>query len=470
VRVFTSKNRSMARPWNSRGEQRSTEDRRAVSELLGLRIQVLWRHLKKEPAAFWLYLIYLVFEYLRPQAIYPAIAVLPWGQAMLLACLGAVLLGRKYRRPFHPIDGLIIAFFTWTVFSGFFAIRPDESWDAWEGAASWALLYFLGTHILLTRTRLFLFWLGFFVINLKMSQHGARGFVLRGFSFADWGVTGSPGWFQNSGEFAMQMVGIMVLSWCFFMALRPYLSKRKLLVLLAIFPGTAVLSVVASSSRGGQLAAAVVLLALALVHRVRFRTFVALGIAFWIGWIILPSEQKARFETMGTDDTSVERLTLWGEARDLAAENPLFGIGYSNWEVHLRSQGLRPVEVHNTVLEAASELGYPGAALFLALVLVTFLTNRKTRRVARGLGEWGRVFRGMALGLDLALLGFFVAGQFMSVLFYPIFWMIFAMSASLSLVSDGSQRTQGRQQWAHAQQTRRVHERQRAVNEPVLPL
>ena len=468
MRVSTSSQRSM---WESRGNagQRNADHRHTQKGFLDLRIQVLWRHLKKEPAAFWLYLIYLVFEYLRPQSIYPAIAVLPWGQLMLLACLGAVLLGKGYRRSFHPIDGLVIAFFAWTVFSGFFAIRPDESWDAWEGAASWALLYFLGTHILLTRTRLFLFWLGFFVINLKMSQHGARGFIQRGFSFADWGVTGSPGWFQNSGEFAMQMVGIMVLSWCFFMALRPYLSKRKHLLLLALFPGTAVLSVVASSSRGGQLAAAVVLLALALVHRVRFRTLVGISIAFWIGWIILPSEQKVRFETMGTDETSVERLTLWREARVLAAENPIFGIGYSNWEVHLRSQGLRPVEVHNTVLEAASELGYPGAAFFLALVLMTFLTNRKTRRVARGLGEWERVVRGMALGLDLALLGFFVAGQFMSVLFYPIFWMVFTMSTSLSLVSDRDRNAQARDRWARRRQAWLDTKKQQTVNGIVLP-
>jgi len=404
--------------------------------LFRLRIRVLWAEMRKEPLAFWFLSAYVVVEYLRPQRIYPVLDTLPWGRVSIAACLVAVLFGRGFKRSFHSMDGLVAAFFFWVVLSCIFAFNPYASWEAWEEFVSWPILYFLVTHIVLNPKRLFLYWLGFFVVNLKMSQHGARTFIHRGFSFSAWGATGSPGWFQNSGEFAMQMVGFLAMSWCFFIALKPFLSRNRLWLMLAIFPATAVLSVMASSSRGGQLAAGIVFLALALVHKVRIRTLVAGAMAVWIGWLALPAEQKARFETMGEDDTSQARLTLWREARQVVAAHPVFGIGYANWRPYHQARTGREGEVvHNTVLEAASELGYPGAAMFLALVGMTWITNRRTRRRARRLGEWGRVFRGMAIGLDLALLGFFVAAQFMSVLFYPIFWMLFAMTTSLSEVS-----------------------------------
>jgi O-antigen ligase len=165
--------------------------------------------------------------------------------------------------------------------------------------------------------------------------------------------------------------------------------------------------------------------------------FVIATLVLAAGWGILPPEQRARFESMGDDQTSLERLDLWDDAERIIAENPFLGLGYDNWYAYQSTiKGLFTVaEVHNTVLEAATELGIPGLGLFLALIAMTFLTNRDTRRRVAGRGPWGSVLSGMALGLDMCTVGFFFASLFMSVLFYPFFWMLFAMVTSLSIVA-----------------------------------
>jgi O-antigen ligase len=231
----------------------------------------------------------------------------------------------------------------------------------------------------------------------------------------------------------MQMAFFMGIGWCLLQALRPHLSKRKYWILLAVIPGTAAASILGSSSRGSQLAALCVVLAILVMNRIRLRYLLAGALVVLAGWQILPAEQKARFESMGSDETSESRLDLWADARRVASNNPVFGIGFANWSEYMMvERGERTEAVHNTLLQAAVELGYPGAALFLLLVVASFVTNAKTRRRAKPLGEWGRVFTAMSVGLDVGMVGLLVASLFMSVLFYPMFWMSFGMTTALA--------------------------------------
>jgi O-antigen ligase len=403
---------------------------------LEARVGALWKGLRQQPLFFWLLCVYVGVEYLRPQTVYPALNVFPFGEVSIGACLIAWTLGGGRLRRLEAMDFLILAFFGWVAVTSFTAFRPSESWGSWTAPGSWVALYFLVTHILTTRHRIFLFWVAFFFVNLKMSQHGARAWAGRGFSFAGWGVTGSPGWFQNSGEFAMQMAGFLGFSWCFLYALKPFVAKWKWWILVAVFPVTAIMSILASSSRGGQLAGACVVLALLLIHKMKFRTVLLSGLVLVLGWQFVPPEQKARFETIGDDETSQARLRYWADSWEITKQYPLVGIGYENWIPYIEAKQNEIVkENHNTILEGSVEMGFPGAGLFLAMVALSFVVNRQTRRRTRILGPWGRVYWGMAIGLDVLMIGLFVAAQFMSVLFYPIFWMSFALTTALSITS-----------------------------------
>lgn len=405
------------------------------ARLLALDVQALWSATRAAPWALWFLCIYLVVEYTRLQVAYPALDVIPWGQSTLAACLIAVLLEGIGPRRMHAMDLLVLAFFGWVFVSASDALYPQVARQGWTTPANWILMYYLVTRIVVTPRRLLLFWLAFFLVHLKMSQAGTRAFISRGFSFADWGVTGSPGWFQNSGEFAMEMALVVGMSWCFFVALKNHMSTNRLRFLLALVTGTALVSIIASSSRGGQLAVGLELLVLFFITgKVRLRSVTIATVVLSVGWLLMPAEQKDRFTTMGDDQTSQERIMAWGYAWEATQENPITGIGFENWSQYYRSKPGLPfvIEIHNTPLEASTELGYPGLIFFLGAVVASFWMNAATRRRSRHLGQWSDVFRGMALGLDMGMVGLFVASLFMSVLFYPSFWMTFALTTSLA--------------------------------------
>ena len=71
-----------------------------------------------------------------------------------------------------------------------------------------------------------------------------------------------------------------------------------------------------------------------------------------------------------------------------------------------------------------------GLAAFVALAAATFWVNRKTRKVAWTLPD-GHFLHDAAHGLDGALVGFLVSGTFVTVLYYPFFWINLALTAAL---------------------------------------
>jgi putative inorganic carbon (HCO3(-)) transporter len=415
--------------------------------LLEARFSVTWKAFRKESWAFWFLCMYLVVEYLRPQIVYPALDVIPWGQITLGACWVSVLLGGWKARRMVLMDLLVGAFFFWVLLSSVLALQPNASFGAWEVFAGWFVLYYLIPLVITSPRRAYLFFLFFFLVNLKMSQHGARTWVMRGLAFADWGATGSPGWFQNSGEFAMEMAGFAGISWCLLYAMRRHIGKRKFWLGVCLLPGTAVASVMASSSRGGQLALLVVVLALLVVHKVRIRNLVIVGAVLAVGWILVPPQQKARFQSMGEDTSSESRLTYWRASFQVAMDHPVTGIGYNNWPSYWARMlgGGRVERIHNSTLQAAAETGFPGAALFLGMILLSFYCNAQTRRRARRIGPWREAFWGMATGLDVGMVGFLFASQFMSVLYYPMFWVSFGLTTALSEASRKAVRATARQ-------------------------
>jgi putative inorganic carbon (HCO3(-)) transporter len=398
-------------------------------DLYALRVSSIWSFLKTQPASYWLICIYLFFEYVRPQSIYESIDVLPWPFLVLMLCLAAFVLEGKWFR----LRGseLVLGLFSAVVLvSSALAYSPAASWRALPLFASWVLIYLLIANIVVTEQRFLVFVLSFLVYNLKMSQHAARSWAAIGFAFRDWGVTGAPGWFNNSGEFGIEMTMFLPISVLFIVALRPFWRKWKLL-LLGVMPATAVIGLVASSSRGALLGGAAVVLWFLLRSRHRFATLIAVALIVVAVVTIMPEQQKERFRDAGTDKNSIARLTYWRHGIEITNEHPVFGIGYGNWGAYYRShydpRGTLP---HNVFVQASAELGYTGLFAFLLLIGYTFVTNYRTRKLAhRFSGSWF-VFC-MAHALDGALVGYLVSGFFVTVLYYPYFWINFAMTVAL---------------------------------------
>lgn len=400
----------------------------------------IFRGFMGQHAAFLFACLFLVMEYNKLQHVYPIIDVIPWGTVTLLMPFMFAFIDRQSRMPPSVAVGTVAAFSFCVALSVVFAFSPAASIEEWQRIVSPMVMILLLTSIIRTRQRIFLYTVTYFAVNMKMAQHGFLTWAARGFGFAGWGATGSPVWFRNSGEFAMEMTIFLALVLAIIAAFRKEWSwpVRWLFYTMAIMAAG---SVVASSSRGGILGMAAVGLWLLMYSRQRFRVLALVGVLAAVVFYMTPPQFKERFATAGEDGTSVARLTYWNYALETLGEHPVVGIGYKNWRaysyVHYPELagigGSLGIEVvHNTFLEAASELGGLGFIVYAAILVLIFRTNHRSWRIAQERGD--KFLAAVAQGTMGGLIAYLVTSFFMSVLFYPVIWMLLVFTICVATV------------------------------------
>ena len=158
--------------------------------------------------------------------------------------------------------------------------------------------------------------------------------------------------------------------------------------------------------------------------------FVALGFV-----ALIPDDNWNRFQAAGSqeDDTSQTRLTAWMAGIRMGNEFPITGVGPNNFvHVNMNIYGSsNPFVQHNVFVQAVSELGYPGLLLFVGMIVGCFYNHRNTRKLLVEKQIEDPFLNGLSHGLDLCLIGFLVNGCFITVLYYPMFWIIMILSVTL---------------------------------------
>jgi O-antigen ligase len=395
-------------------------------------VQEIWAFIRRQPLSFWFLCIYLFFEYVRPQSIYEKMAIFPWASFSIAACFASFLVEGNWFRVKSPANVGMAIYSAVVLASSAFGYSPSHSFHQMPLYFSWAVIYILIANISSFEKRFFVFFLSFLLYNLKMSLFAVRSWASIGFHFRDWGVIGAPGWFQNSGEFGIEMTMFLPLSIFFYIALRHRWGPVKRAVFLFL-PASALIGMVASSSRGALLGCAAVLLWFLLQSRYKLRALIITGGLAAAMLFITPAEQKARFQAAGQDSSSIRRLIYWKDGIKITNSHPILGIGYDNWlDFYHRYYNPFGQVPHNIFIQASSELGYAGLLAFLGLIGCTFVINRRTRVIARRLPQGDPFLFNIAHGLDGALVGFLVSGFFVTVLYYPFFWINLGMTVALN--------------------------------------
>jgi O-antigen ligase len=401
-----------------------------AASLLPLRVADLFRYVMREKLSFLFLNIYLFFEYVRPQSLYPVIDVLPYGTIALAGVLASFALEGRGIKLRAPADVLLLLYLAIVLLSSVFAYSPEYAYENLYIFISWVLVYFLIVNIVVTESRLFVFTLAFLLYSFKMSQHGTRSWAAIGFQFRDWGTYGAPGWFQNSGEFGIQMTIFFPIAVYFWIEMRRQWPWWKSLLVLAM-PVTAVLGMIASSSRGALLGGAAGAMWMLYKSKYKVRGFTILAVLAVLLYALIPTEQKERLADSGSDQTSVERLDMWKDGLQIAREHPLIGIGYFNWIPYRVAQGKRMLLSHNIFIQCMTEVGYTGLLVLLALIGCTFWMNHESRKRLRRIPVRKPFLWAMAYGLDGALVGFICSGFFVTVLYYPFLWINLAFTSAL---------------------------------------
>src|SRR5690606_23412386 len=176
-----------------------------MEDLYALKPSAIWRQFKSEHFSFWMVCGYLFVEYVRPQSIITALDFLPWASMFLILALVGALVDPTVKWVKAPANKWMIAFMGIILISSALAFRPNISYARLNFFYTWVIIYFLIINIVNTRERFYLFLGVFIIASFKISFSLALKWAQRGFGFTTWGLMGPPGFFQNSGELAIQM-------------------------------------------------------------------------------------------------------------------------------------------------------------------------------------------------------------------------------------------------------------------------
>jgi O-antigen ligase len=203
-----------------------------------------------------------------------------------------------------------------------------------------------------------------------------------------------------------------------------------------------VIAIIATQSRGGTLGIAAVLAYLWL--RSPNKLVSGVGIAL-VGAIVMLYAPPQYFQRMGTvssmtiDGSAQGRLDAWSGAIGMGVKNPILGIGPNNF----RARWGRTA--HSTYMLAFAELGFPGFWCTLMLVFGNLWANTRLRRnlLAKAATQPDEKQQRSMQMLDLmnaGMVGFAVAGAFLSATFYPHMYVLTALliSARIMAARDAS--------------------------------
>jgi O-antigen ligase len=395
-----------------------------INDFYAFKIGAMWAYCKSQHFSFWMICSYLFVEFVRPQSIIPALNFLPWAMIFILFSAIGACLDKSVTWVSAPANKWMVLLSITIIISVAAAFYPEISKKRFMDFFNWVIIYFLIITIINTKERFYVFLCVFLISGAKIAVGTAKVWVFRGFSFTSWGLSGPPGFFQNSGELAILMLILFPLFFYLSQALKPRVPKWEfyILTILWVCP---ILTILGASSRGAQIA---LVLELFIIFRKSFFRIKPLLFVLILSiglFKLMPEEQKQRFSESGDDKTSQQRLLYWEHGLDMIYDYPLTGVGFFNFIPYYENYFSHDMLYehaelpHNIFIQVGTDVGVIGLACFCMLI---FVAIRESVKIARN-DVMDPAWRAIAAGFGAGVFGFVVAGQFVTVTYYPFLWI-----------------------------------------------
>jgi len=352
--------------------------------------------------------------------------------------IGIVGLGNVGRR----LAKLCATVFDMTVL----AYDPATAWGKWDWVSKVLLMTFVTMTLFQDRVRLR--WL-YMVIALSLGFYGLKGgiWVLR---------TGGGERVYGPDMSFFADNNTLGLALCMILPMLLYLSReeprpwlKKLMKIMFFFT---IIAIVFTYSRGAFLGLATILIVLIWRSPWRLRFATALLIGTLIALPYLPDRLSERISSIGqqeneeTRDSSAQgRIQAWQTAWNIAADRPLTGAGFRAlwhegiWVKYYHGDRIAVRDAHSLYFELLGEHGFLGLGLYLSVLVGTLVSLRHIRKRWRGHPEHGALAN-YAEMTQLGLYPFMVAGAFLTVAYFDLYFAFVATSVMLRRLSEEAEK------------------------------
>src|SRR5262245_30481096 len=394
--------------------------------------------------AFAALVAFTVVLLLAPQTFIPALKVIRIALlAAMVAILGHILDATIRHRPIVPATpelGITLTLLAWTVLTIPFSYWPGGSVMLLSDSYLKAIVFFWLIGTLVTteaRLRMFAWTLALCSMPLAVMavQHYLDGEFLRTGVEDLKRISGYTGLSGNPNDLALTLNLIIPVTGVLMFTSRSALGRLAAAAILLV----AIPAVILTFSRAGFLTlGAIVLLSLIfMVKRHAPKTAAALVVCALAATPMMPAGYLDRLSTI-TDieaDKTGSAQGRWADfqvAGTVIAENPVLGVGMGQDILALNEARGRQTwrSVHNAYLEYAVDLGLPGLALFLWLLVASFRSARAVeRRTARQPAF--RDLTNFACGVQIALAAFAVAACFHPIAYQFYFFCVAGLAVAV---------------------------------------
>ena len=408
---------------------------------------------EREQIAFGALVAFTVILLVSPQAWLPAIKslriALLTGMIAITAHLASRAFGRTIALPIRREMVIALALVLWAALTIPISIWPGGSLSALTDHLIKAIVFFWLIGTLVTSERrftLFAWMLSLCSIPLALTainNYRSGVFVTTASSAVQRiaGYVGGSGLAGNPNDLALMMNLLIPITGALFVISRSPLVR----IVTALAMLLSVAAVIVTFSRAGfiTLAAIGVLTILAMVRRRAIVT--ALGLIFLaaVAFALVPQKYFTRLATI----TNIEadptgsaqgRWDDWVLSVGYIKQHPVTGAGLGQDLLALNAARGHETwrSVHNAYLQAAVDLGLPGAALLIALLLASFQNARSVRRMAERRARDDLAV--LAQSVSISLAAYSVAAFFHPIAYQFYFFCIAGLAVALVNVSRAS--------------------------------
>lgn len=389
-------------------------------------------------------LVWSWLGYMNPYRLCYGFAItFPWNMMIAVVTLVSLAFSTdKKKIPLSAISVLLFVFLVWTGITTIFAVEPADALAHYELFAKILVMVFVTLMLVNDRERIhWLIW----VIVISIGLYGFKGglfTILHGGNYHVYGPAKS--FIADNNDLAQAL--------CMILPLMRYLqlqeTKKWMRVgigVLIFFTGIGILG---TYSRGGLLALAVVGAALLLRGRRKIAFAAALLTLALVAYHFMPAQWIARMDTLhhaAQTDSAETRMQSWKFAANVALHRPIVGGGFEVYKssalwAQYGPAGAIPRAIHSIYFRVLGEQGFPGLAIFLALLIMSWRSCSYVRKRSKGLSESKWAYD-LACMLQISLLAFAFAGLATTSSYFDLSYQLMALSALLKLVFVTEQET-----------------------------
>jgi probable O-glycosylation ligase (exosortase A-associated) len=393
-------------------------------------------------AATWIVAAYFVIEYARIQDVIPGLNYLKLG--LIVTVLAALQLFAFRKHPFpretRPILIYLALMFAATPFALNHGVCVMTSLTVLQMLLSGLLLMATSTD---TVKKLRLLAWAFVAAGTYQS--------VRGILFNGVGI----GYFVDENDLCMLAAMVAPIAYFLGTTASGFLTRILGIALLAL----SVFAGVVSFSRGGFLALVGVGLYLIMRSPRRITTLLAITVALLAIYPFIPKAWYSEMQTIETadqyGDTGETRIYMWGIAWDVYKDHPIFGVGPNNLGRHMstyddETKGHRPMwgrACHSIWFTMISEAGTVGTLVWLWMLVGSLRATTSVARIVKREGIdppssspelrlKARQLLGLCRGFEASLIGYLVAGTFLTLNYYPNLWTIVGLMIATRLTLE----------------------------------